>query len=653
MLHRFNAYLSVGQRSREYLESFAVGGTRIFHSPHCVDNESFAQAAAPFQLPERRAAVRAAWGLAPSEFVVMFAGKVVPFKRLQDLICAVSRLGSSAALLVVGSGPLEASCRDQAAQLGARVIWAGFLNQSEITRAYAAADCLCLPSNASETWGLVVNEAMATGLPCVVSDKVGCAPDMTVPAKTGEVFEMGNAVDLAAALERVRALRAAGHDYRKVCTEHASRYSFAAATTGLVGACDSVRRPGAAPRVIGCCGGMVIVAGLERMTFEGLSVLREQGASVHCIVNDWENFRIVELAKRIGASWTTAPYRCKLDRRERNPLRFARMIWDIAVVSWRLLRDASRFRPTQVFLPEFGAVLRNAPALALLRAVGMKVVLRLGNAVPQDAFYRRVFRIGVDPFVDRYITNSRYTEASLLAHGIAPSKSTMIHNTCPERTRQSLAVCRDVNRIAYVGQVIPEKGVDLLLDAAGILVAHGLEPQLDIVGNMQGWGTDEYIRFRQRLIERASRPDLEGRVHFLGWREDVPDILAGASIHCCPSLPAQLEGFGIVNLEAKRSGIPSVVTPVGALPELIRHQVDGWIARDVSAEALAEGLEFFLSDPHRLERAGRAARESLQAFSREQFARAWCLLFGISAGICSTRQRNQVGAFASSDSHSK
>jgi glycosyltransferase involved in cell wall biosynthesis len=53
--------------------------------------------------------------------------------------------------------------------------FAGFLNQTEISKAYVAADVLVLPSDYSETWGLVVNEAMASGLRCIVSDHCGCA----------------------------------------------------------------------------------------------------------------------------------------------------------------------------------------------------------------------------------------------------------------------------------------------------------------------------------------------------------------------------------------------------------------------------------------------------------------------------------------------
>jgi glycosyltransferase involved in cell wall biosynthesis len=74
----------------------------------------------------------------------------------------------------------------------------GFLNQSEISQAYVAADCLVLPSDASETWGLVVNEAMASGLPCIVSNACGCLEDLIAPIRPDLSFPVGD----IAALER-------------------------------------------------------------------------------------------------------------------------------------------------------------------------------------------------------------------------------------------------------------------------------------------------------------------------------------------------------------------------------------------------------------------------------------------------------------------
>jgi glycosyltransferase involved in cell wall biosynthesis len=237
LLRLFDVYLSVGLANRAYLEAFVNDRTRIFDVPHFVDNDFFAATAAPHQTAEARAAARRAWALGDDDFVMLFAGKLEAKKRPADVIHAAAQLGAGASVLMVGAGEQEAECR-RAAQSGAvRVAWAGFLDQSEIGRAYAAADCLVLPSTSGETWGLVVNEAMATGLPCVVSDEVGCAADLVSPGETGEVFRCGDVTALAEALRRVRERRLRGHDYASGCRARVARYSIAQATRGLVSAC--------------------------------------------------------------------------------------------------------------------------------------------------------------------------------------------------------------------------------------------------------------------------------------------------------------------------------------------------------------------------------------------------------------------------------
>jgi glycosyltransferase involved in cell wall biosynthesis len=98
---------------------------------------------------------------------------------------------------MVGDGPLRAACEEFVSSRKLTVHFAGFLNQSQIVDAYVAADCLVLPSDARETWGLVVNEAMVCSRPAVVSDAVGCAPDLVRPGRSGEVFPLGDTQTLS------------------------------------------------------------------------------------------------------------------------------------------------------------------------------------------------------------------------------------------------------------------------------------------------------------------------------------------------------------------------------------------------------------------------------------------------------------------------
>ena len=104
LLQLFHSYLSVGMRSREFLRSFGAPSSRIYHAPHCVDNNFFADAAAPFTVQDARASVRLMFGLESDDFVVLFVGKLDTKKRPVDLIRAVGRMGSGVSLLS-GAGP--------------------------------------------------------------------------------------------------------------------------------------------------------------------------------------------------------------------------------------------------------------------------------------------------------------------------------------------------------------------------------------------------------------------------------------------------------------------------------------------------------------------------------------------------------------------
>ena len=80
------------------------------------------------------------------------------------------------------------------------VHFSGFMNQTELPAYYAASDIFVLPSGAGETWGLVVNEAMAAGLPVIASDMVGCVPDLIRHGRNGYVFPAGDVGELARVL---------------------------------------------------------------------------------------------------------------------------------------------------------------------------------------------------------------------------------------------------------------------------------------------------------------------------------------------------------------------------------------------------------------------------------------------------------------------
>jgi glycosyltransferase involved in cell wall biosynthesis len=631
MLAAYAAYLAVGTRARQHLLAHGVNPTRIFASPHLVDNALFAAAAEPYLSPVARAAARTRFELAPDDFVVLFVGRMDVRKRLGDAIAATAKLGSHAVLLVAGDGAEAARWRSEAARAGVRAVWAGFLNQRELGPVYAAADCLVLPSD-RESWGLVVNEALATGLPVVVSDTCGCAPDLVIPGKTGETFSHRDVGDLEAALARIRE-RGGRATMAPACRAHVAQSSYENATAGLVAAAQSVAaRP--APRVIACCGGMVLVSGLERMTFEVLRVVRQHGARVHCVVNGWENQRIVPLAQAIGASWSTGYYEQSFSWRAKNPVVHLKSLWDVIRTSGGLLRDAIRFRPTHVLVPDFLAVLRNAPALAALRLAGVQIVFRIGNAPERGAIYEILWRRLLPPFVTTFVPNSRFGYTRLQDTGVPESKITLIRNALSRRSvlegtdEEIVRLAASKRTLLTAGQIAPFKGTHLAVDAALDLIAHGEDIQAVIAGAIPIWPPDrvDYVANLRARIARAGAAD---RVHFVGARENLPAIMRASYLLVAPIL--QEETFGNVLLEARSEGLPVVTFDRGALRELVAHRQTGYICPTTDLAGLREGIRYFLDRPAERRR---ASANSIAAASRPdddctpaEFERRWWALF--------------------------
>jgi glycosyltransferase involved in cell wall biosynthesis len=235
---RFDAYLVVGQRAREYYLAYGADPKRMVWCPHFVDNDRFANAAAAAR--QQRDTLRQQWGLPTNATVVLFAGKFITKKRPLDFVRAIAGSGTTLAGLMVGDGPLRNEIETTIAQLNAPIRLTGFLNQSQMASAYAAADALVLLSEGTETWGLVVNEAMACGLPAIVSDRVGCAPDLVIPNETGYIYPMGDVAKLADCLKRI-----AEPDVARVLGAAAQRrvgfYTVRAAADGVVQAMERVR----------------------------------------------------------------------------------------------------------------------------------------------------------------------------------------------------------------------------------------------------------------------------------------------------------------------------------------------------------------------------------------------------------------------------
>ena len=198
LLARFDAFLSVGKANRDFYLQNGIDSHKIIPCPHFVDNQRFLSQLE--KVTGQRNQIRSEMKVPQETVCFLYVGKLIPKKRIMDLLWALKLIReteSDVYLLVVGTGELMKQARKLVIKYNLPVTFAGFLNQSEIINAYIASDCLILPSDYGETWGLVVNEAMVCGLPAIVSDRTGCGPDLIEDGVTGMVFPFGDIKALA------------------------------------------------------------------------------------------------------------------------------------------------------------------------------------------------------------------------------------------------------------------------------------------------------------------------------------------------------------------------------------------------------------------------------------------------------------------------
>ncbi|MDR7505920.1 MAG: glycosyltransferase family 4 protein [Armatimonadota bacterium] len=233
-----DAAFGPSSRTLALLRSLGVREDRLFLTHYVVDNQFFAAGAAAAD----RIGVRRRWGLPEDAFVVLFVGKLVPWKRPADVLEAVARV-PGAFVVLAGEGPLRAALEARAAQpdLAGRIRFLGFVNQRALPEVYAAADVLVLPSE-YEAFGLVVNEAFCCGLPAIVTEACGAAGDLVRDGETGYIVPVGDVDALADRLRRLaadpdlrRALGAAARSRMDEWGPEQNAHAFADACLTLTG----------------------------------------------------------------------------------------------------------------------------------------------------------------------------------------------------------------------------------------------------------------------------------------------------------------------------------------------------------------------------------------------------------------------------------
>jgi glycosyltransferase involved in cell wall biosynthesis len=384
---------------------------------------------------------------------------------------------------------------------------------------------------------------------------------------------------------------------------------------------------GEPPRIVALFGARVFF-GQERANIEALTALRNLGCTVLCAVRNENWTELIEFQEELssrGLSWKKFHY-IDIPRKGwilrtilRNPYAFAR-------ANIEMISTLRKFHASHIHAFNALYFLNFILAIIFCR---IPVIYRCGDEPAQHNQPWRVLWKYIFKRTNHFVADSNFIREKLLAFNIGREKISVIYSPPPSRPISLGAAIPELIRsegafrFVYAGQLTSEKGADVLVEAFSRVCLQFENAYLLIAGRISDWSGDDWARgLRDRVLRDGN---LANRVHFLGWVKDVPGLMSQCHVHVCPSMWE--EPYGLVTLEAKSVGIPSIIFPSGGLKELIEHGVNGWITKSKTAVELSDALEYYLLNAEVAEEQGRNARKSLDALELDSFSQRWLSIY--------------------------
>jgi glycosyltransferase involved in cell wall biosynthesis len=311
----------------------------------------------------------------------------------------------------------------------------------------------------------------------------------------------------------------------------------------------------------------------------------------------------VRLAENLAARGHDVLFLCRpvfpaLDR-VRAPVRVAAVLGGLDWSPTTIVRAAGELRRarSEVLLVTTNKDMRSAALGARLR--GVPVVVRRAMARPLRSAPHYRYLYGRLPA--HIVANSRATLRIMLdsAPWLDVGRTSVIYNGIDPRPFRetppaALGLGEGALTIGFVGRFVEWKGVLTVAEAWRRVAPRLPDAHLVLAGTGE--------------MEPQMRARLDGvpRVHWLGFRRDVPAVMRALDILAFPS---RMEGFGIAAIEAMAAGVPVIAARAAALPEVVGHEAQGLIVPPADVGALAAAMERLAADPVLRRRLGDAGRE--------------------------------------------
>lgn len=368
------------------------------------------------------------------------------------------------------------------------------------------------------------------------------------------------------------------------------------------------------------------LGGMERAALRVMQEMRSRGACVHVLTNRRWGEKVRAEVAAAGLKQSGIAHIASLGR-PRSWTEWRAAAVSFLVTGFELARAQRQHRANALLATCLNVawfarrVARRSDNVSIFRVPNPPLLERQGIRAKID---RAIWR-SVGASFDYLVCNSRYT-AELVSTVTGQTKRVLVvPNFAPTLSRQietpAPILHKGRRRVVYMGQIAAHKGVDVLFEAARLILPGRDDLEFILAG------PEFYLdTFKSQLDARIEKAGLGDRFRMIGLIDDVQGLLRQCDVHVCPSISPS-DSFPNVVLDAKQASLPTVALPTAGLPEAVEHGVDGLVTADHSPEALAQALASLVDDPKKRRAMGAAAHASLKRFDAAELSERWLQLF--------------------------